>query len=304
MRDLEKIKAIPICEYLASKGVQVPAHGNISAFWRGDRNPSVSLDRAGNRWYDHGTGQGGSVIDLAMAIEDCSFSQAVEMLESGNYGVASFAPASTEREPAILIDEVGFLQHPAILQYLNGRGISTQIAWLYCSEVRYHLAGRPDRQYFAVGFKNRRGGWELRNPHIKLASNKDYTFLNNGGSHLAVFEGFCDFLAYLELPDSVLPKRAAEGYLVLNSVALVRKFICDLKAGKLGAVSTASLYLDADAAGRQASAKITEEFAALGIRVLEDAGAFLESFGGCKDINDALKCYQQQMCINQNLTTR
>ena len=118
-------------------------------------------------------------------------------------------------------------------------------------------------------------------------------------------EGFCDFLAYQEFPDSVLPKRAAEGYLVLNSVALVRKFISDLKAGKLGAVSTASLYLDADAAGRQASAKITEELTALGIRVLEDAGPFLESFGpDCNDVNDALICYQQQVCNIQNLTTR
>lgn len=305
MKRLEEIKRIPIPQYLERKGIAVPARGNICAVWRGDKNPSVSIDRNRNTWHDHGTGQGGSIIDLAMAIEGCSFSQAVEMLESGNYGVASFAPASTEREPAILIDNVGFLQHPALLQYLNGRGISTQIARLYCSEVRYHLAGRPDRQYFAVGFKNRRGGWELRNPHIKLASNKDYTFLDNGGSHLAVFEGFCDFLAYLELPDSVLPKRAAEGYLVLNSVALVRKFISDLKAGKLGAVSTASLYLDADAAGRQASAKITEELTALGIRVLEDVGAFLESFGpDCNDVNDALIYYQQQVHNNQNLTTR
>lgn len=307
MRDIEKIKGIPIASYLERKGIQMPARGNICAFWRGDKIPSVSLDRAGNRWYDHGTGEHGSVIDLVMAIEDCSFSQAVEKLESGNYGVACFARASNsmEREPAIIVDSVGFLQHPALLQYLNGRGISTQIARLYCSEVHYHLSRRQDRQYFAVGFENRRGGWELRNPFCKLATNKDYTFINCGGSHLCIFEGFFDMMAYQELPDSVLAKRAAEGLLVLNSVSLVRKFISDLKAGKMGAVSTVSLYLDADTAGRDASAKITEALAALGIRVLEDARPILESFGpDCKDINDALKCYQQQACNNQNLTTR
>lgn len=307
MRNIERIKSIPIVSYLEHMGIKVPERGNICAFWRGDRNPSVSIDRAGNRWYDHGTGEYGSVIDLAMAIEGCSFSQAVEKLESGNYGVACFAHASnsTERKPAIIVDSVGFLQHPALLQYINERGISTQIARFYCSEVRYHLSGRPDRQYFAVGVENRRGGWELRNPYCKLATKKDYTFINCGGSHLCIFEGFFDMMAYQELPDSVLAKRAAEGLLVLNSVSLVRKFISDLKAGKMEDVSTVSLYLDADAAGMEASAKITEALAALRIRVLEDARTFLESFGpDCKDVNDALKCYQQQMCNNQNLTTR
>ena len=49
MRDIEKIKGIPIASYLEHKGIQVPARGNICAFWRGDKNPSVSIDRARNR---------------------------------------------------------------------------------------------------------------------------------------------------------------------------------------------------------------------------------------------------------------
>lgn len=306
MRDLEKIKGIPIASYLERKGIQMPARGNICAFWRGDKIPSVSIDRVHNRWYDHGEGRGGSVLDLVMAVEGCTFSQAVDILESGAYSIATFATASKgDRRPAIVVDEVRFLQHPALLQYLNARGISSSLASIYCREIYYHLEIKPEKKYFAVGFQNRDGGWELRNPGWKGATSKHYTYIDNAGSHIAIFEGFCDFLAYLEFPDSVLPKRAAEGYLVLNSVALVRKFISDLKAGKLGAVSTASLYLDADAAGRQASAKITEELTALGIRVLEDVGAFLESYGpDCNDVNDALICYQQQVCNIQNLTTR
>jgi len=34
------------------------------AFWRGDRNPSLSIDKEGYKWYDHGTGKGGDQINL------------------------------------------------------------------------------------------------------------------------------------------------------------------------------------------------------------------------------------------------
>lgn len=296
MRDIEKIKGIPIASYLEHKGIQVPARGNICAFWRGDKNPSVSIDRARNRWYDHGEGRGGSVLDLVMAVEGCSFSQAADILESGAYSVANFAPASkADRKPAIVVDEVGFLQHPALLQYLNTRGISSSLASIYCKEVHYHLDGRPEMRFFAIGFQNRSGGWELRNPNIKLATSKHYSYLDNGGSHIAIFEGFFDMLSYVEMPDSIFPKRAPENLVILNSVALARRFVCDLKAGRLGDISTASLYLDCDDAGRNTSAQIAEAFCEMGIKVLEDAGETLAvEWPGCKDINDALLAYQQQ----------
>ena len=296
MRDIKKIKGIPIASYLEHKGIQVPARGNICAFWRGDKNPSVSIDRARNRWYDHGEGRGGSVLDLVMAVERCSFFQAADILESGAYSVANFAPASkADRKPAIVVDEVGFLQHPVLLQYLNTRGISSSLASIYCKEVYYHLDGRPEMRFFAIGFQNRSGGWELRNPNIKLATSKHYSYLDNGGSHIAIFEGFFDMLSYVEMPDSIFPKRAPENLVILNSVALARRFVCDLKAGRLGDISTASLYLDCDDAGRNTSAQIAEAFCEMGIKVLEDAGETLAvEWPGCKDINDALLAYQQQ----------
>ena len=231
-----------------------------------------------------------------MAVEGCSFSQAADILESGAYSVANFAPASkADRKPAIVVDEVGFLQHPALLQYLNTRGISSSLASIYCKEVYYHLDGRPEMRFFAIGFQNRSGGWELRNPNIKLATSKHYSYLDNGGSHIAIFEGFFDMLSYVEMPDSIFPKRAPENLVILNSVALARRFICDLKAGRLGDISTASLYLDCDDAGRNTSAQIAEAFCEMGIKVLEDAGETLAvEWPGCKDINDALLAYQQQ----------
>lgn len=299
MRNIERIKDIPIASYLERKGIQVPARGNICAFWRGDKNPSVSIDRAQNRWYDHGVGRGGSVIDLVMAVEGCTFSQAADILESGAYSVAIFAQASKrDRRPAIVVDEVRFLQHPALLQYLSVRGISISLANIYCREIHYHLEIKPEKKYFAVGFQNREGGWELRNPGWKGATSKHYTYIDNGGSHIAIFEGFCDMLSYLELPEHIFPKRAPENLVVLNSVALARRFLCDIKAGRLGDIRTASLYLDCDDAGHNTTTQIVEAFREMRIKVLEDAGETLAvEWPGCKDINDALLHYQQQARI-------
>lgn len=304
MRNLEDIKRIPIASYLERKGIIVPARGNIAAYWRGDRNPSVHIDSSSNCWYDHGTGKGGSIIDLVMTVERCGFTQAVEMLEYGSFQVASSSTTlHEEREPAFIIDEVLRIKHPALYRYLNSRGISSNIAYTYCKEIHYHLARKPESRFFAIGFQQINGGWELRNAKIKLATAKCYSYIDNGGTHLVVFEGFIDFLSYIEIPDAVFDKRQHENYLVLNSVAMADRMLNDLESGKLGNITSATLCLDADEAGRSTSMKIGKELEDMNIRVTEDIGAKLKAFGhGVKDINDALLCYQQQMRKNQSDT--
>jgi hypothetical protein len=59
--NIENLKALPIADYLHHIGINVPQRGNICATWRGDSNPSVSINTTKNVWYDHGTGEGGSV---------------------------------------------------------------------------------------------------------------------------------------------------------------------------------------------------------------------------------------------------
>lgn len=128
-------------------------------------------------------------------------------------------------------------------------------------------------------------------------------YIDNGGTHLVVFEGFIDFLSYMEIPDAVFDKRQHENYLVLNSVAMADRMLNDLESGKLGNITSATLCLDADEAGRSTSMKIGKELEDMNIRVTEDIGAKLKAFGhGVKDINEALLCYQQQMRKNQSDT--
>ena len=220
--NIENLKTLPIADYLHHIGINVPQRGNICATWRGDSNPSVSINTTKNIWYDHGTGEGGSVLDLVMRVENCDFNEACRKVENFSFN-RSYTPITPKVEPkesGIVIDDVRELLHPALLQYLDERCIPIEIARQYCKQVHYHPKSNPtSAKYFAIGFANDAGGWELRSKFFKGATNKATTYIQNFGSVLIVFEGFMDFLSYLAMPEGVLPSTPKADYLVLNSVA-------------------------------------------------------------------------------------
>lgn len=76
--DLEALKAIPIENF-------VDVYPNNNSFkLRDERTPSCHLYRTQNRWHDFGTGEGGSVIDLIMILNDCTFIEACKYLSNVN----------------------------------------------------------------------------------------------------------------------------------------------------------------------------------------------------------------------------
>jgi len=82
-----------------------------------------------------------------------------------------------------------------LLSYLQKRRIPIDIAECYCLEVIYECNGK---KYFAIGFKNNSGGYELRNRYFKGSSSpKDITTLNNAAAGPTVFEGFINFLSFV-----------------------------------------------------------------------------------------------------------
>lgn len=106
-----------------------------------------------------------------------------------------------------------------------------------------------DRQYFAAGFENRSGGYELRNPYFKGSSSpKDITHIENGGKSICVVEGFMDFLSLLTLRKNLHPVQS--DFLVLNSVSLAEKSLDVLKD-----YQNVFLYLDHDNAGKKTQEK-------------------------------------------------
>lgn len=94
----------------------------------------------------------------------------------------------------IMVKELG---HTALLGYLSLRGINSTIAKSHCVEIHYRRNGK---NYFAIGFKNDAGGYELRNPYFKgCIAPKAITTITNHNVECHVFEGFIDYLSFLVL---------------------------------------------------------------------------------------------------------
>ena len=254
----EEIKRrISIRAYLAAQGI-LPRweRGNRGMYLsplREERTASFSVSYDKNLWHDFGTGEGGSIIDLVARMEGCSEIEAARRLAIGEHGtlVPIHVEALRTNEPTpsrLIILSDRELTHPALLGYLTGRGIDPAIARTYCREVRYTIGGK---EYFAIGFRNDAGGWELRNPLFKGSSTpKNITTLNNGSDTAMVFEGFIDFLSYLSLKANPTP---AIDTTVLNSVVNLQKAVPFLARHRV-----VHAFFDNDEAGRKALARLEE----------------------------------------------
>lgn len=160
-----------------------------------------------------------------------------------------------ERTVASAFEElrVSPLKNTVLLDYLGTRGIPSDIASRECVEVHYRMYGK---WYFAVGFKNRKGGLEIRNPYFKGAvSPKDITHVShNAGdrrhSSVLVFEGFMDYLSYLALKKG----QAVPDCVVLNSVTNLPKAMDILRS-----YGQVCCFLDNDEVGRKAVEEIRKQ---------------------------------------------
>ncbi|MBQ2884228.1 MAG: toprim domain-containing protein [Alphaproteobacteria bacterium] len=252
MRTIQDIKLIPIRDYLAQRGVRPKQENNRYGFYlsplREEGDASFKVDYSQNMWYDFGLGRGGSIIDLVMEVEKCNFQQAVERLQSSNIVPSNIVTSQTLHILPSSLQVVGDypLRHPALINYLDSRAIDTAIAKKICREVHYSVG---EHNYFAIGFRNDYGGWELRSERFKGCSTpKHITTIDNGSDKALVFEGFMDFLSYLTIKRNDSPTC---NIAVLNSVANVQKAVPFLARHR-----SIYTFLDNDDAGRKALSEI------------------------------------------------
>ncbi|KAF5064518.1 DNA primase [anaerobic digester metagenome] len=284
---MENLNYISIRQYLESKGMY-PAkdreyYGLYRSPFREDNNPSFKVDYEKGLWYDFGANEGGSIVDLMMKLENCSLAETFRRLDDTSFSFQRNTPiVSINREPVIKVQNITSLTHPALLDYLKERSINTDIANPYCSEVHYSIA---DKNYFAIGFPNDTGGWELRNRDFKGSiSPKNISTINNGSNSIMVFEGFMDFLSYLSLKKNSSPTIDTA---VLNSTANLSKAIPFLQSHK-----TVHAFLDNDEAGRKSLADLRE---LLPSSEVIDQSVFYRNH---KDLNE----YWQEKFKSKNLT--
>jgi hypothetical protein len=244
--------AIPITEYLACMGINpVKIRGNDSWYlspFRNERTPSFKVNVKLNLWYDHGIGEGGTLIDLGIRIEKISYQMFIEKVGYGNYSNLLSSPQRVHKDSfssnKLLIQTVSDLKDPNLVDYLRSRAISLKTAAKFCKEVKFRIA---EREYLAVGFPNRSGGFELRNKWFKGSSSpKDILIIDNGSQTVSVFEGFIDFLSAMVIQHQEINNLTmGSDFVVLNSLAMVNCTLPILQNYKV-----INLFLDNDLAAK------------------------------------------------------
>lgn len=252
--DAKTINKFPIREYLVGQGIHPAKERGYYGFYhsplREDRTPSMKVDYDKNLWIDYGAGEGGTLIDLVMRMERCDAREAMRRLERriGESPVSSFYgtnPPLPKHETSMIVDAVRTLENPALLSYLTQRSIDLGMARAHCSEVHYRVSGKS---YFAVGFRNDTGGWELRNRYFKGCTSKAPTTRKADCPTCLVFEGFMDYLSHLTLKHASKP---LHDVVVLNSVTNLAKAVPFIASHE-----QVYAYLDNDEAGRKATAAL------------------------------------------------
>lgn len=294
-------KRIRIEEYLHSLGYS-PARQQGDSLWykspfRDECEPSFKVNTERNLWYDFGAGRGGNIIALAQELyASDSLPYLLERIaeQAPNVRPVSFSFGGQPfSKPSFRQLEVAPLSSPALFSYLRQRGINTELAKRECYEVRYQTDGKP---YFAVGFPNRSGGYEIRNKFFKgCIAPKDITHIRQTepGETCCLFEGFMDYLSFLTLRQERHPDRPAldgQDCIVLNSVSNLSKAL-----RPLGDYERIHCFLDNDRAGLEALREIQKEY---GLRVRDASHVY----SGYKDLNDYLngkKLSQQANPVQQ-----
>jgi len=217
--------------------------------FRAETVPSLKVDYRKNLWYDFGSGDGGTMIDLVMKLYRCTFPEAMKILESGNTPTVILPAKPDLQTHKTILREVRPLDNLALIAYLAGRGINTDMARCQCVEVHYSV---NSKKYYAVGFKNDADGYELRNRYFKgSVSPKDVTTFSLATVDCMIFEGFMDYLSYLTMNNQFHPQMNT---VVLNSTAHLERAMAFLKRHHL-----IHAYLDNDKSGKEVLSEISKQ---------------------------------------------
>ncbi|HEV8083395.1 MAG TPA: toprim domain-containing protein [Chitinophagaceae bacterium] len=280
--------SIDLVDYLSNLGYH-PQKTNGNNYWyfsplRDENTPSFKVNRKLNVWFDFGEGKGGTLVDFGVRYFNCSVSEFLTRIKDRSLHPFSFHPRMADEKKnstdgKILIVNAQPLHSKQLLDYLNKIQIPLSIAERFCEEIEFSLYNKKQS---AIGFKNDRGGYELRNESFKGSSSPKYvTSINTNSNHLSVFEGFFDFLSWQvfshrknDEPLQGLSKIQTD-FLILNSLSFFEKM-----QKEMGKYARVNLFLDSDNSGIKATQK-----AIANNSILKDQSILHKDF---KDLNDKL----------------
>lgn len=235
--NIQQAKEVPIMAILQCFG-HYPAKRNDREAWylsplRKEKTASFHVTFASNLWCDFGEAadrKGGNAFSLLIHLladsgEDHTPADALRWFR--NMGLGNGIPLIKANPEARIkkslkgwrLLSIGKIQQPALVSYLENRGIPSAIAGMHLQEAHVESQATKRRLY-ALSFKNEEGGYELRNQFIKSCmAPKGISFIRGSGQAIHVFEGWPDFISILAQRDG----KALEGdVLVMNSLSNMR----------------------------------------------------------------------------------
>jgi Toprim-like/CHC2 zinc finger len=215
-----------------------------------ERTPSFCVNVKGNVFKSFNSDHRGDAISLYRAFDPSRDFNSVVMYLVKNEFI----------QPTVVFDAVKFLkptnvntiievkdiQNKNLMAYLEHRCIDIDLARTFCKEVLYKNS--IGRKYYGIGFKNDKGGYEIRSAGFKgCIGSKEITSVCKfkPGYNTHVFEGFMSFLSYYQKTHNTY------NYVVLNSLSLLNR---------VPVTADTYFHLDYDSAGTRALADLKMKY--------------------------------------------
>ena len=272
----------PIDRILEELGCKKGGKDMYFSPFREESEASLHIDREKNLWYDHGSGLGGTNVQLIMLARHCSQKEAYSFIASIDPTLSASKSVPDKKKNSEIIS-VREIRSGYLLRYLERRKIPVELARVYCKEVIVRNNERG-QNFTLVGFENNAGGYALKSPGgLKSTSRAGITTVNIEDKrsvvpttdNVSIFEGFFDFLSWLVLQSATVPSCDT---IVLNSVNNLNKAEAYIKSH-----SKAMCFLDNDQAGRKALESVRRMIPDNGIK---DMSCLYDKY---KDLNEMLQ---------------
>ena len=292
-------KNIRIIDFLNALGYQPKRIVHHNHFYlsplRAEKTASMKVDNKLNLWYDHGSAQGGTIIDLILAMQKAgTVSEALSFLKDLNLKTdfvfndknKELENRMTKKESSIKIEKIQSLQDSKLLNYLQERKINIDTAKIYLQECHYSV---EHRKYIALSWLNNSGECHLRSEFFKGCTSQDISIIKNNNPNqeskiCLVYEGMFDFLSHLTLKNE---NQFKVDCIILNSLSNLNKAVEWIKEKQL----KPSLMLDNDKPGQEGTSKL--------LKIFPEAEDFSVIYSNHKDLNNYLK---SKSILKNNLT--
>jgi len=239
--NIEQAKTISIVDLLNKLNIKPAKETYKEAWflspWRKEKTASFKVNKKTNTCFDFGHVPSNEVVRKKKAWDAVDF--ACEHLEqtgephtvsdalrwlSNMGGLAPFiqpisVPNEDQEDATLSVIKVRPVIDDKLIRYGESRGITESLTKQWFKQLTIHN-GKSGKNFIALGFRNIKGGYELRNPFFKgTVGQKTISFIRGSNPErpgINIFEGAMDYVTVLA---KIGVTNLADDTIVLNSTS-------------------------------------------------------------------------------------